>query len=154
MEESYEVLKKAIDRVGVKALALKLKLSQALLYKWCQEPNDEASYDKSGAQNPLDRLRKVYEATEDKELIRWICQMADGYYVANPQVSDLKAEAKVFKNTQKMIQEFSETLNAIAQSYADKKITKKEAEHIRKEWEELKGIGEYFVRACEAGRYK
>ena len=34
---SWEVLREASEHIGVKALAAKLKLSPALIYKWCQE---------------------------------------------------------------------------------------------------------------------
>ena len=54
--ESHEVLKKAMDNLGVKSVASKLNLSTSLVYKWCQpseSPND------SGAENPLDRLDRI-----------------------------------------------------------------------------------------------
>lgn len=157
MQRSHTVLKKAINKVGVKALAAKLGVSQTLVYKWCQPSVHEESpdlYDVSGAQNPLDRLRKVYEYTKDPEIINWICKLADGYYVKNPTLNKKSHETVVVKNTQKLIKEFSETLAAISTSYSvDKKITAKEAKVIRKEWEDLKRIGEGFVKACEMGKF-
>ena len=68
--KSWEVLKEATEGVGVKALAARLKLSHAMVYKWCQEsPKDEP--DASGARNPLDRLAemptvRVYGPTVDE----------------------------------------------------------------------------------------
>ena len=44
MKESYEVLKDAIDKVGVKAVAHDMNLSTPLLYKWCQRPKDSGDY--------------------------------------------------------------------------------------------------------------
>ena len=40
--QSHEVLREAADKVGVKKLAAELKLSPALVYKWCEEaqPDD------------------------------------------------------------------------------------------------------------------
>ena len=34
---SHEVLRRAAEPIGVKALAAKLRLSPAMVYKWCQE---------------------------------------------------------------------------------------------------------------------
>ncbi len=154
MEKSYEVLKSVIDKVGAKVVASKLGLSQSMIYKWCQESEDAP--DKilpSGAANPLDRIQIIYELTKDPELINWICQMAQGYYVKNPSEAKINVDTKVLKNIHRFIKEFSETLDAISQSYADKKITQEEAKGIRKEWEELKRIGEGFVTACEQGKF-
>ncbi|MBK8268906.1 MAG: hypothetical protein IPK83_11620 [Planctomycetes bacterium] len=52
--KSNEVLREAAEVVGVKALASELKLSPALIYKWCQEadPNDA---DLSGAHDAAPR---------------------------------------------------------------------------------------------------
>ena len=63
-------------------------------------------------------------------------------------------DARIFKNTQKLIKQFSDTLEKISDCFDnDNKITGKEAESIRKEWEELKSIGEGFVYACELGKF-
>lgn len=63
--------------------------------------------------------------------------------------------SKVSNTTQKLIKEFSETLEVISQSYDnDKKIDSKESNKIRKEWEDLKGAGESFVKACELGKFE
>ena len=80
--KSYEVLRKAIDQVGVKIVAAELNLSPALIYKWCQEcAKDDPELVASGAVNPLDRINEIYEKTKDVELINWICRMANGYFV-------------------------------------------------------------------------
>ena len=50
---SHEVLHDAAEKIGVKALAAKLRLSPALIYKWCEEA-DPADPDASGNKNPLD----------------------------------------------------------------------------------------------------
>ena len=34
--ESHEVLRRAINRIGAKQVAAKMKLSTALIYKWCE----------------------------------------------------------------------------------------------------------------------
>ena len=34
---SHEVLREAAEKIGVKALAARLRLSPALVYKWCED---------------------------------------------------------------------------------------------------------------------
>jgi hypothetical protein len=155
MRESYEILKEVIDRVGVKKVAARLGVSSSLVYKWCQKPEDPDSLEfNSGAINPLDRIRMIYEETQDPQLIQWFCQLANGFLVNNPQKGLAEGELKLLENIQRFITEFSETLNAISSSYeGDRRITADEAKRIRKEWEDLKRIGEAFVCACEAGRF-
>lgn len=155
MQKSYQVLKKGIDKVGVKAVAARLNVSQSLVYKWCQDSDDTNRILPSGAANPLDRLLMIHEITGDNEIVNWMCAQAGGFFAPNPQDDELPSiGAKVLKNVHSMIREFSEALDAISQSYDEgKRITKKEAERIRKEWEDLKCIGEGFVRACEDGKF-
>src|SRR3712207_8639054 len=51
---------------GVKAVAAALKVSPALVYKWCEAPADSEDPDQSGAKNPLDRVREMYLLTKDR----------------------------------------------------------------------------------------
>lgn len=153
MKKSYKILKQAIDKVGVKTVTAKLKISSTLVYKWCQEKEEKDGPIASGAANPLDRIKAVYDMTQDIELINWICQAADGYYVKNPSKEKITSDTKVMKSIHGFIKEFSETLEAISHSYSDKSITMDEAKKIRKEWEDLKRIGEGFVQACELGKF-
>jgi hypothetical protein len=153
--ESYEVLKKAFQKPGIKKIASELGLSQSLVYKWSQNKAEPEDWQQGGAVNPLDRVKQIYELTGDLEVLNWLCRCADGYYVKNPSGRSADYDAKLLRNIQKIIKEFSEALDVISTSYDDDKhISLKEAEHIRKEWEELKGAGEAFVRACESGRYQ
>ena len=80
MEESYEVFKDGINQVGVKSVATQMGLSQPLLYKWCNDSKeDEGSYTAfTGASNPPDRIRKLYEITNDSRIINWMCHTVDG----------------------------------------------------------------------------
>ncbi len=155
MKESYKILRQAIDKVGVKKVAAEFNISTAMIYKWCENPAPAISYkDASGAVNPLDRIRKIYEITADPAIIQWVCQIADGYFVENALPKKDYTSTQVLINMQKIIKEFSETLNKISEAYADdKKIDAQEAAAIRKEWEDLKRIAEAFVRACESGKF-
>lgn len=154
MQSSYQVLKEVIQKVGVKKVAAELNLSQSLIYKWCQAPDNPDHWLSSGAVNPLDRVRRLYGLTEDLRLINWVCQMANGYFVSNADTQESRIEVRVISNIHRMIKEFSETLDVISRSYNDdKRISLKEAGEIRKEWEDLKCIGEAFVQACESGKF-
>lgn len=154
MTESYEILKKSLEAVGVKQAAAHLRLSPSLVYKWCQKPADKESWRQGGAVNPLDRIQQLYELTKDLETIHWICQAADGYFVKNPVLPKANPRHEVLKNIQMIIKEFSEALDAISKSYNnDKKIDAKEADKIRSAWEDLKRVGETFVRDCEKGNF-
>ena len=72
MIKSCDVLKKAIERVGVKSVAAELKLSAPLVYKWCQKPSDDDDPLVAGAINPLDRIKQIYEQTKSSiGFARW-----------------------------------------------------------------------------------
>ena len=155
MKDSYQVLKKAIDEVGVKKVAAELGLSSSLLYKWCQRSEDINEYqESSGAANPLDRIKKIYDLTQDSEIINWICQQADGFFVPNPTIERKRQGLHIVENMQRMISEFSETLDTIIDCYNNEnRIDLDEAKLIREKWEELKQFGEFFVCACELGKF-
>ena len=148
--KSHEVLKQSVEDVGVKTIASDLGVSPSLLYKWCQ-PGDEPT--DSGATNPLDRLAKIFEATGDEQIISWLCQKADGFYCPNPK-TDNNPTKELFAHTQKFVSEFSDLLQVVSESNRnDNEICEEDSIKIRKEWEELKGVGESFVRACEQGHF-
>jgi hypothetical protein len=152
--KSWEVLREAADRIGVKALAARLNLSTALVYKWCQEPaRDDPSG--SGARNPLDRLREIYEATQDPCVVNWLCNVADGFFVKNPQVTPGETEELLLGTTQRVVEDFGDLLVAVSRSIEDDgQISRVEADHIRRAWETLKTKAECFVVACERGMYR
>ena len=154
MQRSDEVLKEAVENIGVKALAARLKLSPALVYKWCQ-PHDPNDPDAGGARNPLDRLADIFEATQDPEVINWICQKADGFFTPNPGIDARTFEADLLVGTQKLVKEFSDMLEEVSRSAADdSKIDAGEAGRIRRHWETLKRVAESFVTAAEAGKFR
>ncbi len=150
MGSSHEVLKKSVSDLGVKSVASDLGLSTSLIYKWCQ-PND--SEDASGADNPLDRLARVYELTGDRGPIDWLCQQADGYFVENAPTEDID-KIPLLHMTRRIVREFSGLLDVLTESVEnDDVVDLDEAASIRTEWEELKSTAESFVCACEKGVY-
>jgi hypothetical protein len=146
-------MRDAAEKVGVKALAAKLNLSTALVYKWCQESARDDPHG-SGALNPLDRLREIYEITRDDRLINWLCVVADGTFVRNPAVEPGQHEEQLLGTTQRVVEEFGQLLSTVSRSIEnDGRITQQEADAIRQSWERLKAIAETFVLACEKGMY-
>ncbi|TWT44191.1 hypothetical protein RAS1_06000 [Phycisphaerae bacterium RAS1] len=151
--KSWEVLREAIDPVGVKVIAAKLGLSTALVYKWCQETAADDP-EGSGARNPLDRLKVVYELTRDGRIVNWLCHAADGFFVPNPKVDPGEHEENLLNATQRFVQDFGMLLSDISTSIEnDGEIIPSEADRIRQSWERLKSQAEAFVVACEHGLY-
>ena len=115
--KSYEVIREAVNEPGVKAVAAALRVSPALVYKWCEPPADEDDPDQSGAKNPLDRVREMYLLTKDIRIIRWLCNEAGGFFVANPVADPSRPiEQHIFTETRGMVREFSELLDTVTAS--------------------------------------
>ena len=72
--KSYDIIRQAVDEQGVKAVAAALKVSPALVYKWCEAPAEQDDPEASGAKNPLDRVRELGNKTRDIHLVRWLLQ--------------------------------------------------------------------------------
>ncbi len=151
--KSWQILRDATEKVGVKALANRLGLSTALVYKWCQESPDEDP-DASGARNPLDRMALICRVTQDERIVNWLCNVADGFFVRNPSVNPHEQEEHLLETTQKFVADFAELLSAVSHSVEnDGQITSDEADRIRQVWEKLKTHAESFTVACERGQY-
>ncbi len=150
---SDEILRRATDEIGVKALAAELKLSSAMVYKWCQESNRDDP-DASGARNPLDRLADIVRVTGSVEVVNWLCNEAGGFYVRNPDPPRQPLSLGMLNETQKLVEEFSHLLSTVTRSIEDDGfIEVDEAERIRSSWEKLKSSAEGFSVACERGMY-
>lgn len=150
---SYEVLRDAAEKIGVKALAAELRLSPALVYKWCQE-SSESDPDSSGARNPLDRLAELVRATGDARVVNWLCHESDGFFVKNPRRTEDAVDVELLYTTQRMVKEFGELLGTVSESIRDDGyISSDEADRIRVSWEALKSVNEGFTVACERGLY-
>lgn len=147
--ESHEVIRKALDKGHVKEIAAKMGVSLSLVYKWGQRDEDDGS----GASNPLDRVRQLFELTNDDHLIQWLCQQAGGVFVKNPPTGKQPGR-EVMPATQEIVQQFADLLSAISNAAADNSINRDEAGKIRHEWDELKRLTERFVKWCEVGDFQ
>ena len=151
--ESHEVLRAASEGVGVKKLAQELRVSPALVYKWCEEAEADDP-DASGTRNPLDRVAEIVRLTGDLRVLGWLCQQSDGFFVHNPEVPSRDVDHDLLQSTRQLVSAFSTLLNEVGQSVADDGlIAPDEAARIRENWESLKTTTETFVVACERGTY-
>jgi hypothetical protein len=153
--KSYDVIRNAVEEPGVKAVAAALKVSPALVYKWCEPPAESGDPEQSGAKNPLDRVREMYLLTKDVNLVRFLCREAGGFFVSDPVANLRQPRAQsIFDEMRGMMREFSELLEVVGTSVEnDHSIDACEAEAIRGKWEDLKACVERFVKGCEGGHY-
>jgi hypothetical protein len=148
--ESHEVLREAIEKVGAKSISSDLKVSTALVYKWCAKSGGADGA--SGALNPLDRVMAICNQTESQEPVRWLCEQLKGFFVENPVIDSGDCDTEYIQHTQKILQEFTTLLQSLSQSIADDGIIDtEESQMIRSQWELLKKHGEEFVSSCEEG---
>ncbi len=153
--KSHEVIRSAIEEPGAKAVAAALKVSPALVYKWCEPAAEPQDPDQSGARNPLDRVRQMYLLTRDIRLVRWLCNQAGGFFVANSEpASGASMDQTIFVATRGMVRDFSELLEAVTEAVEDEPgIDAEESSEIREKWEDLKACVERFVIRCEQGHF-
>jgi hypothetical protein len=153
--KSHEVIRQAVDEPGVKAVAAALKVSPALVYKWCEPSAEKEDPDQSGAKNPLDRVVEIYRLTKDIKVVRFLCNAAGGFFVSNPDLELRKSnDQEIYGETRSMVREFSELLETVTASVEDdSSIDMEEADQIRQKWEDLKACVERFVISCERGHY-
>ncbi len=154
--KSHEVMKRAVDRVGVKSAASAMRLSRSLLYKWCEARPDSDRPERSGAANPLDRVAALIRITGEPAIAGWICEQADGFFVENPTPpKPEQISGEILDNTQGLLKEFSDVLDEVSRALRDGQgINLEEAGRIRREWEQLKTRAEGFVRGCERGHFE
>ena len=139
--KSHDVIKEMFDRQGAKHVAAELGVSLSLIYKW-SEPEGE-----SGAANPLERVAELSRVTNDDRAVQWMARQRAGVFVKNPARSVAKVD--VFRETQRILKEFADVLQAVSSAWDDDRLTAEEIDSIRAEWDVLKSIGESFVMACE-----
>lgn len=147
--KSHEILKQAFEQSSPKAIASELGISLSLVYKWAQDQSEMGS----GSRNPLDRIVEIYDNTQHKPLIEWLCEQCDGYFVPNPKPKQ-DENYKVLPATHEIVDQFSNLLARISQAALDNSITPDEAQDIRQSWDSLKSYAEGFVRCCEKGDFE
>ncbi len=139
-------MREVLKQTSAKRIAADMNLSLSLVYKWAEPVEPGAA---SGS--PLERVGQLQRITGDPRIAQWVCEQGDGFYIRNPQ--ELAGSARLIPATNGIVQEFADMLATIARASADSTITREEAKHIRRRWEELKGVTESFVRAAETGSF-
>lgn len=147
--KSHEVLKNAFANSSPKEIAAELGVSLSLVYKWAQDQSDTGS----GSRNPLDRVVKLQEITEDQTIIEYLTEQCGGYFVKNP-ASACQQGFEYLPATTEIVTQFSTLLARISTAALDNSITTGEAEDIRVCWDKLKSYTEGFVRCCEEGDFE
>lgn len=147
--KSYEVLREVFKGSSPKQIADVTGLSLSMVYKWSEEVSETGS----GATNPLDRIQKIIEATDDPRIVQWICEQAGGFFIKNPDSSWPQSDALI-PATNQILQDFADLLSVVAHAAADNHISGEEAKRIRAEWESLKSATEGFVKCCEEGNFR
>ncbi len=147
---SHDVLRDVFERVNVKSVAAGMGIKPPTVYKWAQPANPGDS----GVINPLDRIKKLLDCTDnDAAIVQWICAEAGGYFAENPQVRHGSPTALLPKAS-KAMEKCSVLLGVISQVIEDGKVTREESVRLRTEWERTKSIMESFVISCEDGDFK
>ncbi|MGB0582316.1 MAG: phage regulatory CII family protein [Limisphaerales bacterium] len=147
--KSHEVLREVFKGSSPKQIADVTGLSLSMIYKWSEEVSETGS----GATNPLDRIAKIINATDDPRLVQWICERAGGFFIRNPD-SSWPHEDALIPATNQILQDFANLLSVVAHAASDNHISKDEARRIRAEWEALKSVAEGFVNCCEEGNFR
>ena len=150
---SHKVLRDTVNKVGAKMVADELKLSPAMIYKWCQPCDGETA---SGERNPLDRILALCEAAGSDKPVKWLCERRNGVFVRNTALEfDAEPPMAHLRATSRIVKEFSELLGTLTESYREESgVSAEAAARIRRDWGDVKRAAERLVRACERGHFK
>ncbi len=150
--KSHRLLKDVFKDRSVQHVAEEMRLSPSTVYKWAESPDTGSA---SGIPNPLDRALALIEASGDPRVIRWLCEQTGGFFVENSNpASNKEPLQRLAPATSLVVKKFADLLSTVAEAAADSKISGKEAQHIRAEWEKLKRAAEGYVKCCEGGNFK
>lgn len=147
--ESHELLREVFEKCNVKQIAAELGLSNSLIYKWAEKPEENGS----GAANPLDRIEALMRCSNDPRIIQWLCERSGGFFIKNPK-AQWPHPLFLVPATNQILQEFADLLAVVAAAAGDNHISAQEAKTIRARWEELKSVTEGFVHCCEEGNFR
>ncbi len=113
-------------------------VSLSLIYKWSE----------GKTANPIERALELVQATGSTGPLSWLCTQMGGSFLPRPDPAHVD-ETRLVAETQRMLKEFSDVLQAMTSAFLDGHVSTDEADLIRREWEELLPIAEGLVRACE-----
>lgn len=146
---SHELIREILKTNSAKALAADLGLSVPRIYQWAEPPPPEGS----GSPNPLDRVRRLGEATHDVRIAEWVCQQAGGFFVKNADTTG-RTQTHLMPATGPLIKAYAHMLSLVSTVIVDGQVTGKEAAALRKEWQRIQGVTETYIQACEQGKFR
>ena len=119
--KSYDVIRQAVEERGVKAVAAALKVSPALVYKWCEPPSEAGDPDQSGTKNPAGPRPRNLPAHQGHPRGELALQQAGGFFVSDPVPPETKPniDQAIYTETRGMVRDFSELLDAVTESVED-----------------------------------
>ena len=93
--ESHQVIRAALEKVHVKEVAEKMGISLSLLYKWGEESGKNG-----GNYNPLDRVRDLFEHTQDEHLVQIaaISHAASDNFISREEAGHIRHEWEEIKS--------------------------------------------------------
>ena len=138
---SKEAMREACDESGIKAVADVLGISSSAIYNQINDP------DKSDI---LGKFVEFVNATGNDVAINWACAELNGFFVKNPETQ--VPESMDPNCVPEALKEFGDVIKVIGTALSDGRVTRKEAESIRREWDELKMLLETYVLSCEMGK--
>ena len=138
---SKDAMREACEEMGIKAVADALDISPSAIYN---QINDNEKKDILG------KFVDFVNACGNDIAINWACGELNGFYIKNP-------ETRVPENVDpdcvpEALKEFGDVIKVIGSALSDGCVTRKEAEIIRREWDELKMLLETYVLSCEMGK--
>ena len=138
--DSKEAMRVACKNVGIQEVANCLGLSKTALYNQMNDPDRN---------DILYKFIDFSTACENDISIKWACEELGGIFVKNQDVEGNSQQATE-KCVPDSMQEFTDVIREISKAFEDGKVSREEAERIRKEWEELKAILEAAIFSWES----
>jgi len=138
---SKEALKSACHERGIKEISENLKISPTAIYNQINDPDKN---------DILNKFVDFVNACGNDSPIQWAASELNGIFLRNPDILAKKEEISQ-TYVPEALQEFGNVIKEIGEALEDGKVTLKEAEKIRAEWDKLKILLETFVLACEFG---
>ena len=147
--KSYEVMWAFRKQAGAKMVAGAVGLAKSHTDKWCRP----VGAGETGELNPLDRVAQMLALPGGRELVKWLCGKAGGYFVRNPALKVWRA-LTLLKANAVVIGHIAKFQSHLAQAEQDGRISPAAAEQLRADWDEAKAELESFVCACERGAFR
>ena len=143
--DSRELFRGFFKDTSPKEIAAEVGLSVSQVERWARPGEGYRT-------NPADRMVQVMRMDRNQQLIRWLCQQADGTFVPNPPAQPLTG-TELLPATSGVMQELGLLQAVVAEAVKDCQVSPAEAVELRQKWEVLKSDMEAYLRAGEENRF-